>query len=167
MAQVAFKGKPIRTFGALPKIGSRCPNFVLVDQTLSDRTLENYAGKRKLLYFVPSLDTSVCLTSTQKIDKEMQAISNCVCLIISADLPFAQSRICGHENLKHIITLSTLRSKDFVKDIGLLIDEGPLKGLCARAVFVLDENEQIIYMELVEEVTNEPNYERALLALRQ
>ena len=162
MATVHIKGKPFHTNGNLPAKGSQAPNFVLVDRDLKDCSLSEFQGKRKLLYIVPSLDTPVCLTSTKKLEAAAQSLKNVAILIISSDLPFAQKRICSLEHLEAVKPLSMMRSKDFAHDYGVLIKDGPLEGITARAVVVLDEMNRVLYSELVSEVGNEPNYEAAL-----
>lgn len=163
--QVKFKGAPVHTNGQLPSVGSQAPDFVLVSQDLKECSLKDYKGKRKLLSVVPSLDTSVCSTSAKKFNEAMKAHPEVVALVVSADSPFAQKRVCGAENLTNIVTLSLVRSKDFARKYGLELVDGPLAGLCARCVLVLDENDKILYEELVPEITQEPNYEAALRVL--
>jgi thiol peroxidase len=139
---------------------------MLVDKKLNDVSLSQFAGKRKILSIVPSIDTPVCATSTRQFNREASRLDNVVVLVISADLPFAQARFCGAEGLDNVIMLSTLRGRDFSKDYGVLIKTYPLAGLCARAVIVLDENDLVIYSEMVPEVTDEPDYEAALAAVK-
>lgn len=167
MAKVTLKGNPIRTNGDLPVLNSQAPDFQLVDQNLHNHSLKEYKGKRKILYTVPSLDTATCSLSTKKFNEEIKKHPDIVLLAISADLPFAQKRFCGSENVHNLVTLSMMRSKDFAQDYGLLIQEGPLEGILARAVIILDENNKVIYVELVPEITQEPNYEKALKAVLQ
>ncbi|NGX48152.1 MAG: Thiol peroxidase [Chlamydiae bacterium] len=165
MANITLKGNPIKTNGQLPLKGSEAPDFLLVDQELGEHSLKDYQGKRKLLSIVPSLDTSVCSTMAKKFNDAMKEHPEVVALVISADLPFAQKRFCNQENVENVITLSMMRNKDFAKDYGVLIEDGPLAGICARAVVVLDENDQVIYTQLVPEITEEPDYESALVHL--
>ncbi len=165
MARITFKGNPVNTNGALPAIGSRAPDFHLVGADLSDVTLASFKGKKKLLNIVPSLDTPVCATSTKKFNQHVQRRDDVVTLIISADLPFAQSRFCSAENTKHVKTLSMMRSKDFAEAYGVLIKDSALAGLTARAVVVIDENDKVKYTELVPEIAQEPNYDKAIAAL--
>lgn len=165
MATVTLKGQPIHTNGSLPALKTKAPDFKLVDQDLKERSLKEFNGKRKLLSIVPSLDTSVCSTSAKKFNEAIKSHPEVAVLVISADLPFAQKRVCGLENIKNAITLSLIRSKDFAKDYGILIQDGPLAGICARAVVVLDEQDHVLYTELVPEITQEPNYEKALAVL--
>ncbi len=165
MAVVTLKGTEFHTNGDLPAVGSQAPEFRLVASDLSDVTLANYAGKKKLLNIVPSLDTPVCATSTRKFNEYAKSHPNTVILIISADLPFAQSRFCTGEKLENVIPLSIMRSRHFAKDYGVLMDDGPLAGLTARAVVVLDENNKVVYTQLVSEIADEPDYAAALKAL--
>lgn len=162
MAKLTLKGNPIETNGELPPLQSKAPPFKLVDRDLADRTLADYQGKKKILSIVPSLDTAVCSLSAKKFNQSANQYPKSVILVISADTPFAQKRMCGAENLENIITLSMLRDKDFAKAYGVLITTGPLAGLCARSIVVLDENDHIVYTELVPEITQEPNYDKAL-----
>jgi len=165
MAEITLQGDSINTNGDLPEVGSQAPAFRLVDKKLADLGLEDFSGKKKLLNIVPSLDTGVCATSTKKFDEMLGERDDVVTLIISADLPFAQDRFCGAENTNNVVTLSMMRSRNFAKDYGVLIEDGPLAGITARAVLVLDEDNKIIYSELVPEITQEPNYDAAIAAL--
>lgn len=166
MTTVALRGNPIHIYGDLPGIGTRAPDFKLVDDGLGDKTLGDYKGKKKLLNIVPSLDTSPCSLSTKKFNDFAKTRSDAVILIISADLPFAQKRFCGNENLQNVIPLSLMRGQNFAKEYGVLIQDGPMAGITARAVVVIDENDKVIYTELVPEITHEPNYEKAFAALK-
>jgi thioredoxin-dependent peroxiredoxin len=165
MVQINFKGKPIHTSGDLPTIHSKAPDFTLVDAELRDRSLKDFKGKRKLISIVPSLDTPVCSLSTKKFNDTAKNHPEIMILVVSADLPFAQKRVCDHESVKNVVTLSLMRSKDFAKTYGVLIEDGPLAGITARAVLVLDENDQVVYREFVSEISQEPNYENALKVL--
>lgn len=162
MAKITLKGSPIHTNGALPSTGTQAPDFQLVDKDLNDRSLKDFKGKKKMLYIVPSLDTSVCSTSTKKFNEQIKAHPDVTVLVVSADSPFAQKRVCSQEHVDNIIPLSMMRSKDFAMAYGVLIEDGPLAGICARSVVVLDENDRVIYTELVPEIAQEPNYEKAL-----
>jgi len=166
MANITLKGTTIHTNGDLPKVGSKAPNFVLVDDKLSDKSLQDFHGKKKILYIVPSLDTSVCSMSTKKFSEQVASHTDIAVLVISADLPFAQGRLCGAENIKNIHTLSLMRSKQFASDYGVLITDGPLAGVTARAVVVLDQQDNVLYTELVKEVTSEPDYTSAFNAAK-
>jgi thiol peroxidase len=166
MAKLTFKGNPINTNGDLPAVGQPAPDFKLVANDLKDLTLADFAGKKKLLNIVPSLDTSVCALSTRKFNDHAKAHPDTVILVISADLPFAQKRFCGDEGLNNVMTLSMMRSRKFAKDYGVLLEDGPLAGLTARAIVVLDENNIVRHTELVPEIAQEPDYNAALAALR-
>ena len=139
---------------------------MLVDKDLNDVSLSQFAGRRKILNIVPSLDTPVCAESTRKFNELASLIPNTVVLVISADLPFAQSRFCAVENLQNVFTLSTMRGRDFHKEYGVMITDYPLAGLTARAVIVLDENDKVLHAELVQEIGREPDYDAALTAAR-
>jgi thiol peroxidase len=165
MAQITLKGKPIHTNGNLPSIGEKAPDFVLVDSGLNNRSLKDFKGKRKMIYSVPSLDTPTCSISTKKFNEQIKAHPEVVVLVASIDSPFAQKRVCSQENISNIVALSMVRSKEFAESYGILIEDGPLAGICARAVVVLDENDKVLYTELVPEISQEPNYEKALQAL--
>lgn len=165
MAKITLKGSPCNTNGELPAVGSKAPDFRLTNKDLGDVSLADYKGKRKLLNIVPSLDTGVCAASTKKFNEAAQQHKNAVFLVISADLPFAMGRFCSVEKLENVIPLSMMRSRHFAKDYGVLIADGPLEGIAARSVVVLDENDKVIYTQLVPEVAEEPNYDKALSAL--
>ena len=166
MAQVTLKGNPVQVNGELPAVGSKAPAFSLVAGDLSDATLASFAGKRKVLNIFPSVDTPTCATSVRKFNAEANALPNTVVLNISADLPFAQARFCGAEGLESVQNLSTLRGREFIENYGVAIADGPLAGLTARAVVVLDENDNVLHSELVKEIAEEPNYEAALAVLK-
>jgi thiol peroxidase len=165
MAKTLLMGNPVTTNGDLPALSTSAPDFILVDAELKNHSLKDYAGKRKILSIVPSIDTAVCSLSTKKFNESAKNLPGTVVLVISADLPFAQKRFCGAENIKEVITLSMMRSKDFAKDYGVLLIDGPLAGICARAIVILDENNKVIYTELCKEISQEPNYEKALQVL--
>ena len=166
MATVTLKGNPIDVAGSLPKAGQQAPAFSLVGKDLKDVSLADFKGKRKVLNIVPSLDTPVCATSTRKFNEKAASLANTVVLVISADLPFASGRFCAAEGLNNVTTLSTLRGREFMKAYGVEITTGPLAGVTARAVVVLDENDRVLHSELVPEIAQEPNYESALNALK-
>jgi thioredoxin-dependent peroxiredoxin len=165
MATVTLKGNPVNVGGNFPKAGDSAPAFTLTAGDLSDVTLASYAGKRKVLNIVPSLDTPTCAKSTRVFNEKASGMTNTVVLVIAADLPFAMSRFCGAEGLKNVVTLSTFRGKDFHSKYGVDIADGPLRGLTARGVVVLDENNKVKHAELVPEIAQEPNYDAALAAL--
>lgn len=165
MATITLKGNTIHTNGELPAVGSTAPDFVLVNKELANVSLADFAGRKKLLNIVPSLDTGVCATSTIKFNKAMAGKSDAIALVISADLPFAMNRFCSAEGIDNVISLSMMRSKNFAKNYGVLITDGPLEGICARAVVVLDETNKVIYTQLVPEIGTEPDYDAALATL--
>lgn len=166
MASVTFKGNPIQLAGSLPAVGSKAPAFELVAGDLSDKTLADFAGKRKVLNIFPSIDTPVCAASVRHFNQDAAALANTVVLCISANLPFAQGRFCGAEGIKNVTMLSTLRGGGFLRNYGVAIDGGPLTGLAARAVLVLDDNDKVLHAQLVPEIGQEPDYAAALAALR-
>lgn len=165
MSQVTLKGNPVQVDGQLPAVGSKAPSFSLVAKDLSDATLASFDGKRKVLNIFPSIDTPTCATSVRKFNEKASQFDNTVVLCISADLPFAQARFCGAEGLSNVVTLSTMRGHDFLKHYGVAVASGPLAGVAARAVVVLDEHDKVLHTELVGEIANEPNYDAALKAL--
>ncbi len=161
MAQTAFKGHPIKLSGNLPTVHNKAPDFHLVDRELKDRSLHEFQGKRKLISTVPSLDTGTCSKMTKHINEFAKKHPNFVFITVSADLPFAQKRFCEQEGVHNVTIFSMMRNKDFGKAYGLLVEEGPMAGLLARALFVLDEKNHVLHMELVPEITEEPNYHKA------
>jgi thiol peroxidase len=165
MAKVTLDGNECSTNGELPAVGSAAPDFHLVDGKLSDIRLADYKGKRVLMNIVPSLDTPTCAISTKKFNEHAAGHDDVVLLVISADLPFAQGRFCGAEGITNVVPLSLMRSRVFAKDYGVLITDGPLAGITARAVVVLDADHKVAYTQLVPEIADEPDYEAALAAL--
>lgn len=163
---VHFQGNPVAVAGTIPQAGDTAQPFTLVAKDLSDVALSQFAGKRKVLNIFPSIDTGVCAASVRKFNQLATEMDNTVVLCISADLPFAQSRFCGAEGLGNVVTLSTLRNPEFLQSYGVGIAEGALKGLTARAVIVLDQNDKVIFSQLVNEITNEPDYNSALETLK-
>lgn len=162
MASVKFKGTTVHTNGELPKVAAKAPNFVLVDGNLQEKGLQDFKGRRKLISIVPSLDTGVCALSAKKFNEAAKNNPKLMIIFVSADLPFAQKRMCQQDNLENIVTLSMMRNKEFAERYGVLLVDGPLAGLAARSVVVLDENDNVLYTELVDEITTEPNYQKAL-----
>ena len=165
MATVTLKGSEVKVGGELPAAGDSAPDFSLTGKDLQDVSLGNFAGKRKVLNIVPSLDTPTCQQSTRVFNEKASAMNNATVLVIAADLPFAMSRFCGAEGLDDVVTLSTFRGKEFHQSYGVDILDGPLKGLTARAVVVLDENNKVLHSQLVPEIAAEPDYGAALDAL--
>jgi thioredoxin-dependent peroxiredoxin len=164
MARLTFKGNPINTSGSLPSVGSRAPDFSVVAVDLAEKTLESYAGKKKVLTVNPSYDTGVCQATARKFNEALSGRSDVVVLAVSADLPFAQKRFCEGEGLSNVVPLSTFRSS-FGKDYGLTLVDGPLRGLLARAVLVLDERNTVVFSQLVPEIATEPDYAGVSAAL--
>ena len=161
MATITLKGNEIHTNGELPAVGDTAPDFHLVDTELNDRGLADYQGRKKLLNIVLSLETSVCANSTKKFN-DHAAGKDVVMLVISAELPFSMARFCTGEGVDKVIPLSMMRSRNFAKDYGVLIEDGPLAGITARAVVVIDENDKVVYTEMVPEIAQEPDYDAAL-----
>ena len=165
MSTITFHGDQAQTNGELPEIGSLAPDFRLVTKDLGDVTLADYEGKKKLLNIVPSLDTGVCATSTKKFNEFAKQRDDVTVMVISADLPFAQSRFCDDESVGNVIALSMMRSRNFAKDYGVLIENGALAGITARAVLVLDAENRVVYTQLVPEIAQEPDYDAAIAAM--
>lgn len=165
MATVLLGGNEINLIGNLPAQGSSAPDFTLTAHELNDVTLGSYSGKRKVLNIFPSVDTPTCAASVRKFNEQSSKVENTVVLCISADLPFAQARFCGAEGINNVVNLSTFRHPEFISNYGLTFSAGPLVGLAARAVVVLDENNTVLHAELVKNVSDEPNYAAALAVL--
>ena len=165
MAEITLQGNKINTYGDVPKVCSAAPDFVLVDSDLNDISLSNYDGKNIILNIIPSLDTPVCQKSTKIFNEKASSLSDVVVLAVSADLPFAMKRFCSAESIESVKPMSMMRSRNFAKDYGVLLVDGPLSGITARAVVVIDKDKKIIHSELVQEIANEPNYEAALNSL--
>jgi thiol peroxidase len=165
MATITLGGNPLSTNGELPKPGSDAPGFRLVSADLKDVTLHDFAGKKKVLNIFPSIDTPTCATSVRKFNARAAGRDDTVVLCISADLPFAQKRFCGAEGLNNVQTLSLMRGRSFSDEYGLTIENGPLAGLTARAVVVVDADNKVVHSELVREIADEPDYDAALKAL--
>ncbi|MEH6566744.1 MAG: thiol peroxidase [Halopseudomonas sp.] len=165
MSSVTMRGNPITVGGTFPAKGDKAPAFSLVAKDLSDVSLTSFTGKRKILNIFPSVDTPTCATSVRTFNSKASALENTVVLCVSADLPFAQARFCGAEGLDSVVNLSTMRGSEFIRNYGVAIENGPLAGLTARAVVVLDEDDKVLHSELVSEIGNEPDYDAALAAL--
>jgi len=165
MASITLKGNPIHTISNLTKTGDNAPDFKLIANDLSIKTLADFSGKKIILNIFPSIDTGTCAASVRNFNKEVANLNNTVVLCISRDLPFAQARFCGAEGIENAITLSDFATGDFGKDYGLEIIDGPLAHLHSRAIVVLDENGFVLYSEQVPEIVDEPNYENALKAI--
>ncbi|MDY3351734.1 thiol peroxidase [Riemerella anatipestifer] len=165
MAKLTLKGNEISSVGELPKLGETIKDFNLVASDLSEKTKNDFSGKRKVLNIFPSIDTGVCAASARKFNEEASKLENTVVINISRDLPFALGRFCATEGLNNVETLSDFRS-NFGEEFGVTLLDSPLKGLLSRAVVITDENDKVIYTEQVSEITNEPNYEAALASLK-
>jgi len=159
-------GSPVKLYGEFPQVGKVAPPFSLVNKDLQNITLDSFAGKRKVLNIVPSLDTPTCQASARRFNKEATRLDNAVVINISADLPFAMARFCSSEGLDNVVNLSVMRGREFMRDYGVKIADSVLAGLTARAVIVLDSNNVVRYTELVSAIENEPNYDAALAALK-
>lgn len=167
MATVRLKGTPINTVGELPGVGTQAPDFILTKNDLSDVRLREFRGKRVVLNIFVSLDTDVCAQSVRRFNEAASKLDNTLVLCISKDLPFAQTRFCGAEGLRDVMTLSAFRYRSFGNSYGVRITEGPLNGLLSRAVVVLDEAGKVTYTEQVPEITQEPDYDAALASLER
>lgn len=166
MAKIKLHGSPINTIGELPEIGRIATEFILTSAELEDIALSKYRGQKVLLNIFPSIDTGVCAASVRRFNQEAASLENTVVLGISRDLPFALGRFCGAEGIDKVFTLSEMRNRDFGKAYGLEIVDGPMAGLLARAVIIIDEEGKIVYTQLVDDIVHEPDYEAALRALK-
>jgi len=163
MANVTFAGDPVNLVGSLPQVGEQAPDFTLIAQDLSAKSLADFEGKTKVLAIYPSVDTGVCAAQNRQINTLFNNMEDVVVLSISRDLPFAQKRFCAAEGLENIITLSDYRAAEFGEAYGFLIDE--LK-LLARGTVIVDKNNVVKYVEVVPEITTEPDYDKALEVLK-
>ncbi len=166
MAEITFKGNKVNTVGNLPKLGSQAPDFKLTGSDLSDKTLGDFIGKKVVLNIFPSLDTSVCATSVRKFNQQASDFDGVEVLCISKDLPFAHGRFCAAEGIQNVVSLSEYKDRNFGNTYGVEIADGPLAGLFSRAVVVVDEAGKVLYSEQVPEITQEPDYESALAAVK-
>jgi len=166
MTTIMFKGEAVKTSGQLPEVNTKAPAFTLTKTDLTDITLGAYSGKRVVLNIFPSIDTPVCAASVRRFNEEASKLDDTIVLCISADLPFAHNRFCEAEGLENVIPLSIFRSRNFGTYYGVEITSGPLKGLMSRAIVIIDERGNIIYKEQVPEISNEPDYNAALAAIR-
>jgi Peroxiredoxin len=166
MAQITFKNTPVNTSGYLPKRGEKAPDFKLVNTELATVSLHDFRGKKVVLNIFPSLDTGVCAASVRRFNKMASEMDNTAILAISKDLPFAHARFCTIEGIENVIPLSDFRISDFDDNYGVLMVDGPLKGLLARAVVLIDTSGEVLYSELVPEIAEEPNYEAVLSHLK-
>ncbi|MBD8347340.1 MULTISPECIES: thiol peroxidase [unclassified Dysgonomonas] len=166
MSQITLGGQAVNTIGNLPSVKSKAPAFTLVKQDLSELSLSDLKGKNVILNIFPSLDTSTCAASVRKFNKEAASLSNTVILAVSADLPFAAGRFCTTEGIENVIPVSVFRDQAFARDYGVLLVDGPLKGLLARSLVVINPEGEVVHTELVPEIKDEPNYEAALTILK-
>lgn len=165
MVDISLQGKPIQTIGAAPQVGESCPNFTLIKGDLSEFELAMHIGQAFVLNIFPSLDTAVCAASVREFNRRAAQVHDVNVLCISADLPFAHKRFCDAEGIENVMNLSSFRSPEFGGVFGLTMTTGPLRGLLARSVFVLDDNHRIRYRQIVSEITQEPDYESVFSAL--
>lgn len=167
MSIVTLKGAiQMNTTGELPQVGTVAPDFTVVKTDLSELKLSDLRGKKVVLNIFPSVDTEVCAASVRRFNQEASQLDNTVVLCISQDLPFAHARFCGAEGLNNVVSASTFRYNCFNEGYGMRLADGPMAGLMARSVVVINENGQVKYTQLVGEVTEEPNYEAAIVALK-
>lgn len=166
MATTNFRGEPVKLIGQWMQVGSEAPDFKLVKGDLTSLSLKELRGKTVVLNIFPSMDTGICAASVRKFNQLAAGLEETVVLAISKDLPFAQGRFCTVEGINHVVSLSDFRATDFAVNYGLLMEDGPLAGLLARAVVVVDKEGKVTYTELVEEITHEPNYDKAMEAIR-
>ncbi len=166
MVKVNFKGNPCHIYGSLPQVGSRAPGFTLVGKDLQEIQLSDFSGKRVVLNIFPSIDTGVCAMSVRRFNTEAAGLENTVVLCVSMDLPFAASRFCAAEGIENVLTASAFRSPMFSEKYGVQLIDGPLAGLFARSVVVVDEVGMVVYTQLVDEITDEPDYATVLAALK-
>jgi len=162
MAQTALKGNPVNTSGELPAVGGDAPDFTLTGTDLTDIKLGDYAGKKVVLNIFPSIDTPVCALSVRKFNTEITRYPGTAVICVSRDLPFAHARFCGAEGIENVVSASVFKDLSFGDDYGVTLTDGPLEGLLARAVVVIDENKKIIYSQLAPEISEEPDYAAAL-----
>lgn len=165
MADITLKGNPVSTVSELPAVGTAAPSFTLVKKDLSEANLADFDGKKVILNIFPSLDTPVCAASVRRFNLEASSLPDTVVLCISADLPFAHKRFCEVEGIENVVSLSVFRSPEFGTDYGVTMVDGPLRGILARAIVIIDGDAKVIYTEMVPEITQEPDYEAALKAM--
>ncbi len=165
MAQTALRGNPVNTSGDLPAVGAAAPAFTLTKGDLGALSSADLAGQRVVLNIFPSVDTPTCATSVRTFNERAAGLDNTTVVCVSADLPFAQSRFCGAEGIENVTTGSTFKNPEFLSDYGVGMVDGPLEGLCARAVVVMDGNGNVVHTQLVPEIADEPDYDAAINAL--
>jgi len=162
MAQITLKGDPVHTIGELPEVGDQAPDFLLTKTDLSDISLKDVSGKKVILNIFLGVDTSVCSISLARFNEEIKKFNNAIVIGVSMALPFSHGRFCESNGVENVITVSELRNREFGNNYGVRMVDGPLAGLFARAIVVIDESSKVIYTQLVPEITEEPDYEKAL-----
>jgi len=166
MSKIALKGNPVETCGSLPAVGSTAPDFSLTKTDLSDVSLKDFAGKNIVLNIFPSVDTAVCAMSVRRFNKDIASVPDTVCVCVSLDLPFAHKRFCGAEGIENVISATELRARGFGEAYGVRMTTGPLAGLFSRAVVIVGKDGKVKYTQQVPEITQEPDYDAALAALK-
>lgn len=166
MAKITLKGNEVNTNSDIVTKGSIAPDFILVDSDLQDVNLSSFDGKNKILSIVPSLDTPVCQKSTLVFNEKVAGLDDTVMLIVSSDLPFAMKRFCTSESLANVMPVSMMRSRNFAKDYGVLLVDGPLSGITTRAIVTISKDNKVLHSELVTEIADEPNYQAALDSIK-
>lgn len=166
MAQTALKGKTVNTSGDLPRVGQQAPAFTLTTKSLGKISSKSLEDRKIVLNIFPSLDTSTCAQSVRTFNEHSAKLTDTTVICVSADLPFAADRFCGAENIENVKTGSTFRNQEFLDDYGVKIIDGPLVGLCARALVVIDTDGTVLHSQLVPEIADEPDYESAISALQ-
>lgn len=166
MSTITFKGDAVKTAGDLPAVGSKAPSFKLTKTDLSDTSLEDYSGKKVVLNIFPSVDTGICAASVRKFNAEASQLDNTVIISVSKDLPFAHQRFCEAEGISNLVTTSEYKDDSFSSAYKVRMMDGPLEGLLSRAIVVIDESGHVAYTEQVPEIAQEPDYDKALAALR-
>lgn len=166
METVYFKGQECHTNGTMPMVGDKAPAFTLITPGLAEITEKTYAGKRVILNIFPSIDTDVCATSVRRFNREAASLPDTVVLAVSVDLPFAAGRFCTANGIENVTPASAFREQDFIDNYGVKLIDGPLKGLLARAVIIIDKDGTIRYRELVDDITHEPDYAAAISVLQ-
>ena len=165
MARTALHGDPVNTSGDLPSVGAAAPAFTLTTKDLGDISSESLAGGRVVLNIFPSVDTGTCAASVRAFNERAAGLDDTTIVCVSADLPFAAGRFCAAEGIENVTTGSVFRNREFLDDYGVGIVDGPLEGLCARAVVVIDADGTVLYSDLVPEIVDEPDYDAAIAAL--
>lgn len=167
METLFFKGEECHTAGNLPTVGQTAPEFELAGKGLESVSLDEYKGKRVVLNIFPSLDTEVCARSVRRFNEEAAKLDNTAVICVSVDLPFAMGRFCAANGIENVTVASAFRNEKFAQDYGVQLIDGPLRGLLARAVIIIDTDGKVIYRDLVNEITDDPHYQEALDVLKR